>query len=176
MHGVGRKIIEIPIKDIKGIHHDLIAEERMLGVAPEPFALFQPGLLPRQAIEALLELRPVLVRRDKSKYTCVGNVRELMLAATLLPPDHSIPVRLVKGGDAASRLFWTDRLVTPVIRNTGDRWSQWLYQAWRRFKGAGSPPVAPGSLLNASSTQRKFAQALGLDPRQMQADEPPEAG
>lgn len=175
MYGVSREVTTVPVGQIAGLHPDLVAQDRQLGIAPEPFTVLEPGVLPKEAVEVLLELRPVLVRRDRTRYSCVGNVREFMLAAMLLPPEHPIPVRLVKGEEVASRLYWTDRLVTPLIRYTGNRWARWLYHAWRRFTEPDTPPLVPESLLVAGRTQKRFAQALGLDARQLTADAASEA-
>lgn len=61
-----------------------------------PFPVRFSKLLTQESIHALLELSPIHVMPQKKSdgFTCVGGIRSLMLARTILPPEYKIPILL----------------------------------------------------------------------------------
>lgn len=61
-----------------------------------PFPVRFSKLLTQESIHALLELSPIhaMPQKNGDGFTCVGGIRLLMLARTMLPPEYEIPILL----------------------------------------------------------------------------------
>jgi len=155
----------LALSEIDGRHPRIIELDAEYG-GVTPYRVQPSGHLSQDALFSLMTLCPIVCRRTGSKIYCVGNSRMYQVALECLDPNQRIPVKEVEHRRLIEidRLYWSEKLLFPIIFDVGKPRYQWLFNMLKKFQKLFSG-LWSQSPFQSVLTTRHFAKLLKIDVR-----------
>jgi len=157
----------ISLSSIDGLHPRIIElDKEYAGVSPSNLASIK---ISEEALTSLMILNPIIIRRTKTKVLCVGNTLTFALAIITLEPNQKVPIIELKRSRVKEieKLYWAEKLVTPITMNLGKTPHKWLFHLWCIFQNI-FPNLWKNKIFPEVDSTRKFADLIKVDPRSLE--------
>ncbi|MDX8380913.1 MAG: hypothetical protein R8M14_02235 [Ghiorsea sp.] len=129
----------IKLQDITGLHHRAL-ELNAANTQP-PYLPFGADDFSEDTVNTILTIRPIIVRKSREGFVCIGNSQSFILARMCLPQNADIPANLSKRKSLQEieQLFWAEHLLLPIISDLGPKKELRVSTVWEAFRNTDSP-------------------------------------
>jgi len=133
------QISTIPLNHIIGPHHRIL--ELNSTCSQLPYLDFLADDFSKDCIQSILSLRPIIVRKAKGGFTCIGNMQSYILAKKCLSPDANVQVTINKRKNLSEidKLYWSENLLLHFITDIGPKKTSRISALWKEFRSSEVP-------------------------------------